>query len=62
MRMRRLSFRGKTMAKTDRIQVRVDEERKKWLNDYTKKKNITISRVFRDFIDWLRSREREPDG
>ena len=45
------------MAKTDRIQVRVDEDRKEWLLSYAKKRDLTVSRIFIDFIDWLRKRE-----
>lgn len=45
------------MAKDDRIQVRVDSERKLWLLRYAKSKKLTVSKMFIDFIDWLRHRE-----
>ncbi len=47
------------MPKTERIQVRIDKAKKEWLIAYAKRKKITISRIFVDFTDWLRSREEQ---
>jgi hypothetical protein len=43
--------------KEDRIQVRIDAERKQFLHDYASRKKITVTQMFIDFIDWLRRRD-----
>ena len=51
------------MSKQERIQIRVDEERKQWLMQYAKDKSITVSKMFIDFIDWLKKKEdRKENG
>lgn len=42
--------------KDDRIIVRVDSVRKKFIKDYAETKNLTVSKIFRDWIDWLQER------
>jgi hypothetical protein len=43
--------------KENRIQVRIDTERKDFLQDYAARKKITVTQMFIDFIDWLRRRD-----
>lgn len=42
--------------KDDRIIVRVDSVRKKFIKNYAENKNLTVSKIFRDWIDWLQER------
>lgn len=42
--------------KDDRIIVRVDSVRKKFIKDYATARNLTVSKIFRDWIDWLQER------
>jgi hypothetical protein len=46
------------MRKDDRIQVRIDPNRKEFLREYAERKDVTISKIFMDFVDWLIRRER----
>ena len=45
------------MEKDAKIQIRINSESKKWLKEYAINNNITISRIFIDFIEWLKKRE-----
>jgi len=45
--------------KNRRLQIRVEPRHMEFLKEYSSKKNITISRMMRDFIDWLIRRESE---
>ena len=42
--------------KNDRIIVRVDSSRKQFIKDYAQAKDLTVSKIFRDWIDWLQKR------
>lgn len=44
--------------KTDRIIVRVDSVRKKFIQEYAKANSLTVSEIFRDWIDWLQNRAK----
>ena len=46
------------MKKEERLQIRVEAKQLKFLREYSEKKNITISVMVRDFIDWLMKKER----
>ena len=48
--------------KTDRLQVRLDSSQLAFLRAYSAKHRITISRMIRDFIEWLKKREDEANG
>jgi len=50
------------MDKDAKIQIRVNSAEKQWLKAYAKKHNITISKMFIDFISWLKNREESKDG
>lgn len=45
--------------KDDRIIIRVDSVRKKFIKEYATNKNLTVSKIFRDWIDWLRQRTKD---
>lgn len=45
------------MNKDTKIQIRIKSETKQWLKDYAARNNITISRIFVDFVEWLKKRE-----
>ncbi len=45
------------MKKEERLQVRVDAKQLEFLKEYAARRNITISRMMRDFIDWLIKRD-----
>jgi hypothetical protein len=45
------------MEKDAKIQIRIDSESKVWLKKYADSNKVTISRIFVDFIDWLKKRE-----
>ena len=45
------------MEKDTKIQIRIQSETKKWLKDYAKRKNLTISKIFVDFVEWLKDKE-----
>lgn len=45
------------MEKDAKIQIRIDSDTKKWLKDYATNNNVTISKIFVDFVKWLRKRE-----
>ena len=45
------------MRKEERLQIRVEAEQMEFLRAYAARRNITISRMVRDFIDWLKRRE-----
>jgi hypothetical protein len=49
------------MRKNDRLQIRVSEEQSKFLRDYSKRNDITISQMMRDFINWLIRKEQSRD-
>ena len=44
--------------KTHRLQVRVPEEYHLFLQEYAERNGVTTSQIIRDFIDWLKRRER----
>ena len=44
------------MAKDTKIQIRIDSDRKEWLKKYAEDKEITITQMFIDFIDWLKEK------
>ena len=46
-----------SMNKDTKIQIRIKSDTKKWLKEYAKDKNITISKIFVDFVEWLKQRE-----
>ena len=50
-------LRGNSMEKDAKIQIRIDSESKVWLKKYADSNKVTISRIFVDFIDWLKKRE-----
>lgn len=45
------------MMKDSKIQIRIKSDTKEWLKEYAKRNNVTISRIFVDFVDWLKKRE-----
>ena len=45
------------MEKDAKIQIRIDSATKAWLKEYAGKNNLTISRIFIDFVKWLKARE-----
>ena len=45
------------MEKDTKIQIRIQSETKQWLKDYAKDKNLTISKIFVDFVEWLKEKE-----
>ena len=45
------------MNKDTKIQIRIKSETKQWLKDYAKRKDITISKIFVDFVEWLKEKE-----
>lgn len=47
------------MKKDERLQVRVSAEQAEFLREYSASRNITISQMMRDFINWLLRREQE---
>lgn len=47
------------MKKGERLQIRVTADQARFLKSYSASKNITISQMMRDFIDWLQRREQE---
>jgi hypothetical protein len=49
------------MKKDERLQIRVSAEQYQFLRDYASRNDITISRMMRDFIDWLIRKERKRD-
>ncbi len=49
------------MEKDTKIQIRIDSDTKKWLKDYASKNSVTISKIFVDFVNWLRKREEAKD-
>ena len=49
------------MRKEDRIQVRIDPDRKEFLKAYAEKRGVTISKIFIDLVDWLIRRENLSD-
>lgn len=50
------------MDKDTKIQIRIESSTKDWLKTYAKKKNITISKIFVDFVEWLKEREDAKNG
>jgi len=46
------------MTKDDKIIIRVDSDKKKFLKGYAMRKGTTVSKIFRDWIDWLINREK----
>lgn len=49
------------MQQDSRIIIRVDSVRKKFIQDYAKAKDLTVSRIFRDWIDWLQQRAKKDE-
>jgi len=49
------------MKKEERLQIRVESEQLEFLRTYASKKNITISKMVRDFIDWLMRRDKQQE-
>ena len=49
------------MDKNAKIQIRIDSKSKQWLKDYASNNSVTISKIFVDFIDWLKKREEGKD-
>lgn len=47
------------MKKDSRIQFRCEEDDKTFLKNYAKKHNLALSKIFRDFINWLRKRDEQ---
>jgi hypothetical protein len=45
--------------KDERLQIRVEPKQMKFLRDYSSRRNITISKMMRDFIDWLMRRDQQ---
>jgi len=45
------------MDKDTKIQIRIDSDTKQWLKEYASNNKVTISKIFVDFIDWLKKRE-----
>lgn len=45
------------MNKDTKVQIRIKSDTKQWLKDYAKRKNITISKIFVDFVEWLKEKE-----
>ena len=45
------------MRKDARLQIRVSPKQMEFLKGYSNHNNITISRMIRDFIDWLSEKE-----
>ena len=50
-------YKDNLMEKDAKIQIRIDSKTKQWLKDYANDKNLTISRIFVDFVEWLKNRE-----
>ena len=50
------------MKKEARLQIRVSPRQMEFLREYSSSKNITISRMIRDFIDWLSSKESKKEA
>lgn len=50
------------MDKDAKIQIRISSTTKKWLKQYATDNNVTISKIFTDFIDWLKKREEAKNG
>lgn len=50
------------MDKDAKIQIRIKSESKQWLKDYANNNNVTISKIFVDFIEWLKKREESKDA
>jgi len=50
------------MDKDTKIQIRINSDTKKWLKDYAASNKVTISKMFVDFVDWLKSREEAKNG
>lgn len=46
-----------TTNKDEKIQIRIAAKDKKWLKEYVSKKNLTMSKVFVDFVEWLKNKE-----
>ncbi len=49
------------MRKEERIQIRIDPDRKEFLKAYADKRGVTISKIFTDLVDWLIRRESSSD-
>ena len=45
------------MEKDTKIQIRIQSDTKQWLKEYAKRKNLTISKIFVDFVEWLQDKE-----
>ncbi len=45
------------MEKDTKIQIRIQSDTKKWLKKYAKSKDLTISKIFVDFVEWLKDKE-----
>ncbi len=45
------------MTKTRRLQVRVAEDQRDFLLEYSLRHGVSISLMIRDFIEWLKKRE-----
>lgn len=45
--------------KDTKIQIRIESDKKAWLKDYAERKGLTISSIFVDFIEWLKTREEK---
>lgn len=50
------------MRKTERLQIRLTEEQAEFIKHYSVSKNITISQMMRDFINWLKKKEEKVNG
>ena len=50
-------YKDNSMEKDAKIQIRINSKTKEWLKDYAKQKDLTISKIFVDFVKWLKERE-----
>ena len=50
------------MDKDTKIQIRINSETKQWLKKYAADNKVTISKIFVDFVDWLKTREEAKHG
>ena len=57
--LRTLSKGRSLMEKDAKIQIRIDSATKAWLKEYATRNNLTISRIFVDFVKWLKTREEK---
>lgn len=46
------------MSKDKRLQVRLTEDDHHFLHEYADKNGLSISQMIRDFIEWLKRREK----